>query len=350
MALTSRVLGYRFSHIGAPCTLLALFFALGSIVLGSTACGGKDIAPTDGTDAATELDAEASDGGAVDSAVPQGGKTVRIGTYNVKQFFDTVCDTGACAPNDFEEKPTEPQFRAKAAALGAGIRKTQADVMLLEEVENQASVDALKAVVPEFAYAQIGETGFNASMDVVVLSKDPIKAVRTHRDQRIPLPTTGTTKFIRELLEVDLERNGVLYTVFVGHFKSKAQDDPAQRLAEANATRGIVTLLAKNNPTRLIVFGGDLNDSPGSPPINALEQAENGVQLVRTESIDLPIAGQNTYFGTSLRSPIDHLFIPKPVVGYYVSGTAAVVQDAPLKGLGGSDHAALVATYRLAAP
>jgi uncharacterized protein len=341
-----RALG--FGCVSAACALL----------VGVAGCSGESgarPAPLDIPDAvaadsgSAPLDSGGEPDGAPpgDSAAPPTG-SVRIATYNVLGFFDTVCDSAMCGPNDFEEAFSESKFRAKAAAVAGGMRKTNADVVLLEEVENQNCVDALKLAAPEFAFAHIGEIGFTASMDVVVMSKDPIKAIRTHRENRIPISTGGMTRFTRELLEVDLEHNGAPYTVFVGHFKSQANDNPAQRLAEANAARSIILAQAAKNPKRLIVFGGDLNDTPGSPPINALEEAENGIKLVRTQSVDLAPADQNTYFGKSLRSPIDHLFIPQPVLGYYVRKTAAVVQDAPLRGLGGSDHASLAATYLLA--
>lgn len=287
------------------------------------------------------------DEGGSDAAPPSAG-AVRIATYNVQNFFDTVCDTGQCKPSDYEVQFTAAQYDAKANSVASGVRKIGADVVLLQEIEKESCLQTLSTKLNNgYPYHQIGETNFNGSVDVAVLSKDPIKAVRTHRQDKFKLTDNRTVSFTREFLEIDLDRNGTLYTVFVGHFKAKVDDDPILRLGEATEARRIVLAAAAANPGRLIVFGGDLNDTPGSPPINAL--TANGDMLL-AELRDLAGNANFTEFSGGTGHPIDHLVLPKALAERHLKSTTRVVQDAPNKGVGGSDHAGLVADFVISAP
>jgi uncharacterized protein len=275
------------------------------------------------------------------------GKDVTIAAYNVELFFDTTCDSGNCSSTSFEQVPSESAFRAKAKAIAEGIKRTNADVVMLEEVESQASLDAVKAELPGFRESRVADTGSGGNINVAILAKDPISNTARHRGTRFQTSDGRTERFVREFFEVEMNRNGTKYTVFVGHFKAKRDDDPALRLAEATRARQIVLERAKAFPTRLIVMGGDLNDGPGSPPINMLESNDAQGQLVRVLGVDVPAEEQYTWFGGSFRSKLDHLFVPKPIADRYAMGSAKVVKDGATRGLGGSDHGAVVARFTL---
>jgi len=89
----------------------------------------------------------------------------------------------------------------------------------------------------------------------------------------------------------------------------------------------------------LIVLGGDLNDSPGSIPINALEG--NGGMLRVASELGVDAA---TYTSQGQAQAIDHLYLVETPVGRYMRGTARVIRSNQ-RGLAGSDHAGLVATF-----
>lgn len=306
---------------------------------GSSSGGDEDAGLTDG-------EAPFDDAGS-DAAPPAAG-AVRIATYNVQNFFDTVCDTGLCKPSDYETQFTPAQYESKSNSVASGVRKIGADVVLLQEIEKDACLQTLSTKLNNaYPYKQIGETNFNGSVDVAILSKDPIKAVRTHRQDKFKLTDNRTVSFTREFLEVDLDRKGTLYTVFVGHFKAKVDDDPVLRLGEATEARKIVLATAAANPGRLVVFGGDLNDFPGSPPLNALVA---GGEMVLAELRDLSGNATFTEFSGGTGHPIDHLLVPKALTERHVKGTTRVVQDAANKGLSGSDHAGLLADFLVSPP
>jgi len=283
-----------------------------------------------------DLGVNAPDGDVVIDPMSQ----ISIATFNVKRFFDTRCDTGACSGDDFEGVYSESEFDARARRLGNGIVQLDADIVLLQEFETQTCLDALADLLGEERYpvALLAETGNEASLDVAVLSRGTlIKAVK-HKQERIPKPGGGTTTFSREFLEVHLDFEGETVIVFNAHYKSKNNDDPLRRLAEAMASREIVLAVAEENPESLVVLGGDLNDTPGSSPLDALEA---GGDLVRVAS-ELADSTTHVFRGNPLA--LDHLLWVKGATSGYIAGSAEVVRDSE-RGFAGSDHAALKASF-----
>jgi predicted extracellular nuclease len=279
------------------------------------------------------------DAGGPDASV---GPTVRIAAFNVHRFFDTVCDSSACGGSNYEELPSPQEFSERANQLAAAVASLNAGVVLVEEVESQASLEALRTRLPGLPWAVLGETGAPASVDVGVLSAWPITRWLGHREQVLRRPDGSATTFSRELLEVHLDVEGSEVVVFAAHFRSKAYDDPGRRLAEAQAAHALVTAVAVEHPRALVVLGGDLNDVPGSLPIDALELDGS---LLRVAS-DRPAEDAWTYSYFGDLQAIDHLFLARNDGGGYVPASFRAVRDAA-RGLGGSDHAAVLADFRL---
>lgn len=77
-----------------------------------------------------------------------------------------------------------------------------------------------------------------------------------HRDLVLYRPDGSRTSFSRELLEVHTTVEGEARVIFFSaHFRSKSNDDPGRRLAEARATRVILGDVATANPDALVVYG-----------------------------------------------------------------------------------------------
>ena len=154
------------------------------------------------------------------------------------------------------------------------------------------------------------------------------------------------TDFAREFPEIHIDLDGNEVIVFPAHFKSKSNDDPARRLREATKAAEIINEVATDYPDALIVLGGDLNDEPGSDPLNALDSAD----LLRTESDITPQNEQCTHnYGGC--SKLDHLYLSINGAGEYVAGSAQVIKDGGCGYgsycLGSSDHSALKAVFKL---
>ncbi len=272
---------------------------------------------------------------------------VRVATFNVRRFFDTVCDSGSCDADDYEVQPTPSYFDARAAQLATAIRRLDADVVSLQEVETQACLDALLIqLADELPHGVLGEIGTAASVDVAILSRTPIEQVVGHRaDQPLTRPDGTLTTFSRELLEVHVHAGtGGKVVLVAAHFRSKSSDDPGRRLAEAQVSAVVVRDLAAAQPGALVVLGGDLNDTPGSAPLNALT-VDGG--LVRVAD-DLPVAAQATYEYNGQGQAIDHLLLAPTPVATRVPRSSRVWQDDG--GWGGSDHYALTSDFVVTPP
>jgi endonuclease/exonuclease/phosphatase family metal-dependent hydrolase len=266
-----------------------------------------------------------------------------VATFNVRRFFDANCDSGQCGSGDYEEVVTETQFEYRAETLATAILALDADVVVLQEIENQDCLDALTGNLGgEYPTAVLGETGQVASVDVAVLSRHPSLEIRRHADVPLQRPSGGQTWFAREFLEVHLDGDGHRVVVFAAHFKAKNDDDPERRLAEATRARQIVDTVVTQHPSALIVLGGDLNDTPGSPPLAALE-ADGGMLRVAAE-----LAPDDwTYEYNGRLDPIDHILMAtESTGGRYLEGSARVFRGDSDKGYAGSDHAALRASFR----
>ena len=314
---------------------------------------GQDTAPRDDapippdvpvpTDAPIPADSPIpADVPAPEDAPSQPTAVLRVATWNVHFFWDDVCDSGNCAPGDFESELTPAEFADRADGIAAGVRGLGADVVCLEEVESQRGLDAVAARLgTDFPVVELGESGFAASLDVAAVARGTLEELRTHRSTPIPLPGGGTTRFARELLELHLRIDGVPVVVFCAHFKSQHGDEPDRRLAEAQAARDIVLATARERPEALVVLAGDLNDEPGSPPLDALEATGLLVRVAQ----ELPGDAAATYWFDGPRA-LDHLFHAVGAGGRYLPGSVAVLTDRPnWLQYGGSDHAALRAAF-----
>ncbi|PKN55521.1 MAG: endonuclease [Deltaproteobacteria bacterium HGW-Deltaproteobacteria-14] len=269
---------------------------------------------------------------------------LRIATFNVHLFFDTVCDSDNCGPGDFEVAESQGAFVGRADQIAGAILGLDADIVLLQEVENQACLDALlDRVAARLPEGVLGESGWPASVDVAVLGPGPPTAVVRHAELPIAYDGDRPIYFAREFLEVHYAVGGQAVIVFVAHFKSKAGDDPERRLAEARAAREIVLAVAADNPAAIIVMGGDLNDVPGSAPLDALEAAGG------LDRLDARLSPNDAWTVTYLneRVGLDHLYVPPGGDALYVDGTVGVVRGRYGGGYGGSDHAAMRAVFRL---
>ncbi|MDB4941472.1 MAG: endonuclease/exonuclease/phosphatase, partial [Labilithrix sp.] len=288
-----------------------------------------------------------SDAASPDAAPSSRPGLLRVATFNVHRFFDTVCDTGACGPDDYEAVSSPAQFAAQAAQLATGIMTIDPDVIALEEVEDQACLDALTAELASrgasYPIAHLGELGFAGSVDVAILARHgTLDAVKTHHDAPLTRPDGSHTTFARELLELRMTFGARPVVMFAAHFRSQVDDDPGRRLAEAGATRDIMSGVAAELPGALVVLGGDLNAAPGSDAVNALEE---GGALVRVAG-DLPVADQGTYLYAGSRTALDHVFVVRGQASRYRAMSAHVYREGT-RGLAGSDHAALSADFTI---
>jgi uncharacterized protein len=261
---------------------------------------------------------------------------LRVASLNVHLLFDETCDSGVCNDTSFEKAPTNAEVDARVSLIAEKLTALDAQIIVLEEVETQALLDRIAAKMPRIVTHELAEIGRSATIDVGVLSTLPLVELKHHHEQVLTRPDGTVTTFARDLPEAHFLIAGKRVIVFGAHFKSKADDDPGRRFAEAEATRDLMRAAAKDHPGAVVVLGGDLNDEPGSAPINALE-------VVATRLSEGP-----TWFrsdGTGI--PLDHIFVERAGAMYFVAGSFRVVRDPVGRGYAESDHAAVVADFSL---
>ncbi|MCA9660250.1 MAG: endonuclease/exonuclease/phosphatase family protein [Myxococcales bacterium] len=322
---------------GLTSALLAALLLPGCAFWGSGSATAGETDDTTGGSAATETE----------STTAAASTEITVATFNVHLFFDTVCDSGQCSADDFEEVATAAGFEARADELAAAIAALEADVVLLQEIENQSCIDALAARLPEFTAIHLGEQGYPGSIDTAVLSTLPTLAVFTHLDEEFPHPEGGTTSFTRALLEIHHDVGGQRLITFAAHFRSKVFDDPGRRLAEGQRAGEWIALRGVDYPEAMIVLGGDLNDTPGSPPLAALEGAADVTRVAAELEDDTTLI----YGGKA--QALDHIYVSDAAAGAHVAGSTMIFRaDTAMAwtGWGGSDHAAVRATFTFDAP
>jgi predicted extracellular nuclease len=271
---------------------------------------------------------------------------VRLAQLNVRRYFDTKCDTNKCTGTDaFEDQVSDAEFEDRTAQLASGLAQIEADIVTLSEIETKTCLDALQAKLKEigldYPVAHLAEVGAPGSVDVAVLARGKLLNVKNHRSTPLMTADGKRTTFTRELPEVTLQLGETKVVVFSAHFRSKSNDEPERRLAEAVKTQELMVASGKANSNALVLLGGDLNDTPGSPPINALE--EDGA-LVRVAK-DLSPNAQGTYDFNGQLQAIDHIFATKAGYATLAEGSVKVTRDGV--GLGGSDHSAISADFHI---
>jgi endonuclease/exonuclease/phosphatase family metal-dependent hydrolase len=326
--------------LAASCRAPAPTDAFDPIDAGAADSGASVDSPAAAVDATDATDATE----AADAPAASDPSRLRVATFNVHRFFDPTCDSGRCAAGDYEVLPSPEAFAQRAREIARAIERLDADVVLLQEVETAASLRAIaERLGPGWPTAVLGEIGTPASVDVAVVSRDPLRAVRTHRDRALQRPDGTRTVFSRELLEVEFDHAGHTVIAFAAHLRSMVDDDPGRRLAEAQTAREIVGARARERPEALLLLGGDLNDVPGSPTLAALE-SDGALERATAGRSDEAIA---TYLFRGAALALDHVFRARDGAGAVVAAEVEVRWDAqPARGYGGSDHASLRAVYR----
>jgi len=291
------------------------------------------------------VDVPAVEIGPPDTGTPRDPSRTRLATYNVHRLFDAACDSGRCNPGDFELLPSPAAFEAQALQVARAITQLDADAVCLQEVENQAALDRVQHYLGStFPTAVMGETGAPASVDVALVSRDPVLEVVRHRAARLQRPDGSPTLFARELLEVHLDHGGHRVVVVCAHFRSMVNDDPGRRVAEAEGARVRLEAAARAHPDAVVALAGDLNDDPGSPPLEALEGDNGLVRVTRGRAL----GDVATYVYQGAPRMLDHILVTPGSVGRIEEDTVQVHWDRwQQTGWGGSDHAALSVVMRL---
>ncbi len=204
-------------------------------------------------------------------------ESFRIAAYNMRNLFGSAPDVHAA-------RPGPPASGEQLKALAQVIRELDADVLALEEVQNEKVLKELfqKRVNPKLEKS-LRYTSFVCvpsrdprGINVAIVTRFAINGNLTFHDREFGSGDKAV-RFSRDLLGAEIYATPTYrYLHFVTHLKSKmgGESSAKKRLEEAKEIR---VLLEKpqfgGNPfiAQDMVLCGDMNDDPGTSPIETLK-------------------------------------------------------------------------------
>lgn len=194
---------------------------------------------------------------------------VRIGTYNLQNFFDDADDPHK---SDGEAPPEE-----RIGALAEIILAAKCDILAVQEVENIGVLEDFNRHYLQnyYSHAFLVEGNDPRGIDVGFLSKYPFHEVASYRDRIFVDPDDGSEfSFPRDLLVVQWsDPTGNQWNFITTHLKSgRSSDDVRARELETIEIRQIIHesgCLSAGCSGRIILLG-DLNAEPWTSEMRIL--------------------------------------------------------------------------------
>ncbi len=308
-----------------PRRLLTLLLLLCFVAVTVVVVAGclRHAARTDGTSVSGEVPGTEQDSGLPAAA------GLRIGTFNTEFLFDGLDNEGQAS---FPWKGDPVLARAHRDSIARVIRALDADVLMLEEVENAETLEMLVgeslADLGYKVYFVKGQDNFTGQ-DVGLLSRLPIEEVgRT--DERVQVGTTRQQYGVSKNLWARLDLGGIPTTLIGVHFLARPDDveRKPRREAQAEVIRRLV--VEEMSAGRAVAVLGDFNDfdddtpdRAGSVPISnvlaTIKQAGPGpADDLRNAAAEVPQKDRYTSFWDRNRndiidpgefSSLDHLLL-----------------------------------------
>ena len=194
-----------------------------------------------------------------------GGALVRVATWNVHDLFDEA--DRLVPPGAADEVPSPAEVEEKLARLAAVITRLDADVVFLQEVEGAALLARL-AERTGHAESRLVEGADPRGIDVAVLSHLPVLSYVSHLGDA---GAGGEPLWSRDCVEVHAAAGATRLVVVGTHLVSRLSDPRGERrIEQAARLREIADAVEASQPGAVVLAGGDLNDEPGSAPLEEL--------------------------------------------------------------------------------
>ncbi len=303
------------------------------------------------------------DGGQGGTVTPQ---PLTIVNWNVQNLIDDR-DDGAM----FETQ--DSNWEQHVQRVANVLRSIDADIVVLQEVEHEAIMGALMTEVGGgYIFQRVIDANDPRGIDVGILSKIAPDEVISHQDDLFAkvcfveddcggsefcLPGDGVNlgqcqpddmnqmvpryRYSRDAPEYRFTFNGRKLALFGVHYKSKDNDDPDKRLAEAQHTRMLADAVIEEDPSVGVIILGDFNDLPGSPALRWSLGEEPNVFANTADQV--PAMDRWTFnFGGTLEL-VDHQLTNDVMSSRLDAGSARILHGPEVDAA--SDHAPIIATY-----
>lgn len=249
---------------------------------------------------------------------------VRVATWNVHDLFDEVDRLDP--PGELDDVPQPAEVEARLDAVAGVLRRVDADVVLVEEIEN-AGLLARLAARAGYPEAHLVEGRDPRGIDVAALSRLPVERYVSHLGD---LDAAGRHLWPRDCVEVHVRTPGRPIVIVGSHLSSALSDDGTRRTVQAARLRQIADGVRRARPDALVVAGGDLNDLPASEALAPL--LGDGAWL------EVASPGTASWGTGAAAKRLDDLLVPADEAA--AVSWAAVVDGADVRGA--SDHRPVV--------
>jgi endonuclease/exonuclease/phosphatase family metal-dependent hydrolase len=272
------------------------------------------------------------------------GSEITLATFNILNLFDDVDDPYR---ND-ESTRTKP--RSELEDVAKTIRKLDADVLALEEVENRGYLRRFVEVfLSDMGYEHVVHYEGNdvRGIDACLLSRVPVGPVTSYRHVRFKDEADRTMSFRRDVVAVELHPpHGEPFEVWVVHLKSNSggrEHAEPVRMGEAKELRRMLDERLGEDPKARIVVCGDFNDTWDSEALKTI--VGTGSKAMRCAVDELPEEKRITYNREPYRSMIDFILMSPAMGEEYVKGSYRI-HHGSVETLG-SDHNPVSARFDL---
>ncbi|GAA1718635.1 ExeM/NucH family extracellular endonuclease [Isoptericola hypogeus] len=289
------------------------------------------------------------------------GGTLRVGTFNVLNYFTTTGDQldGCAYYTDRDGAPVTVRggcdargaadaenLERQQAKIVAAISALGADVVALEEIENSAAFDkardqALADLTAALdAHDGAGTWAYVASPGAVPAEEDVIRNAFVYRTARAE--TVGGSVILDDEVAFGNAREPLAQTfqpaggidadtgddvvVITNHFKSKGTAGPWPGDADTGDGQGASNESRVRQATALAAFAGEVSADAGTDSVlivgdfNAYEQEDPIKVLTDAGYTDLgPTTGEHTYLFEGMVGSLDHV-LASPAAAGLVSG------------------------------
>ncbi|BDG05985.1 endonuclease/exonuclease/phosphatase family protein [Anaeromyxobacter oryzae] len=263
---------------------------------------------------------------------PASPPVLRVATWNVHDLFDA--EDRVVPPGERDLVPSPAEVETKLERVAAVLRRVDADVVVLQEVENAAILAALaaRAGYPE---ARLVEGADPRGIDVALLSRRAVLAYVSHQADR---DGDGRPLWPRDCVEAHVDAGGGRRLVVVAsHFSSALSDDGTRRAAQAARLRELADAAAASGAK--VLAGGDLNDGSGSAALAPLLGDGAWVEPAAAGPLDATW----TWADGGRREVLDHLAVPRASAGAVLSVEVTGGADVSVA----SDHRPVVLDVRM---
>ncbi|MEM7228275.1 MAG: endonuclease/exonuclease/phosphatase family protein [Planctomycetota bacterium] len=213
--------------------------------------------------------------------------TVRLATYNMLNFFDSVDDPTLQGEFDDAGMITDEK---RCQKLADAIRAMDADILALQEIESLQAIEWFRdTYLTDMGYDHVAsiDVGYKRGVENSVLSRFPITNTKVWLDEslddvqrigpgwdEVPEDSQQGLEFRRSPLMVDVAiRDDYTLTVFCVHHKSGGLRTMWWREAEALQIMEYINDIEEQDPARNIVVMGDFNSAPWDKSIRVYTQA-----------------------------------------------------------------------------